>query len=343
MRPAFVIRAAAAALAFAPFALASSPPLFHPAPSWTLGGEGGWDYVTVDARARRLYVSHATRVEVRDLDRGDSIGVIEPTPGVHGIAIASDLGRGFVSCGRDSSVLVFDLASLRTLERVPVPARNPDAILYEPTTKRVFTFNGGSASATAFDAASATLVGSIDVGGKPEFAVADGKGKVFVNIEDKSEVLELDPKALRVVRRWSIAPGEEPSGLAIDRARRRLFSVCGNRTMVVSDADHGKVLISLPIGAGVDGAAFDSRRGLAISSNGEGSITVVKDESRDKFVVAETDSTQRGARTIAIDDSTGAVYLPTADFGPAPSPTPDRPRPRPSIVPGTFRILILKP
>jgi hypothetical protein len=324
-------------------ALAAPVRIFRAAPVWSLGGEGGWDYVTADAAARRLYVSHGTRVEVLDLARRARLGVIEPTPGVHGIALAPDLHRGFVSCGRDSSMLVFELDSLRTLQRVALPARNPDAILYEPTTHRVFTFNGGSANATALDAATTALLGNIALGGKPEFAVADGKGKVFVNIEDKSDVVELDPRELVVRRRWSIAPGEEPSGLAIDRAHHRLFSVCGNRTMVISDAVRGTVVATVPIGGGVDGVVYDQLRGLAISSNGEGTVTVVKAQPRDAFAVAETDTTERGARTLALDDSTGTVYLPTADFGPPPAPTPDRPHPRPSIVPDTFRILVYQP
>jgi DNA-binding beta-propeller fold protein YncE len=324
-------------------ALAAPAPLFHAEPAWSLGGEGGWDYVTADAATRRLYVSHGTRFEVLDLARRARLAVIEPTPGVHGVALAPDLHRGFISCGRDSSMLVFDLDSLRTLQRVALPGRNPDAILYEPTTHRVFTFNGGSANATAVDAATTALLGNIALGGQPEFAVADGKGKVFVNIEDRSEVVELDPRELTVRRRWSIAPGEEPSGLAIDRVHHRLFSVCGNRTMVISDAERGKVLATVPIGGGVDGVVYDPRRGLAISSNGEGTITVVRSQPRDAFAVAETDTTERGARTLAIDDSTGTLYLPTADFGPPPSPTPDRPHPRRSIVSDTFRILIYPP
>ena len=326
-------------------ASASTPParLFRPIHPWSIGGEGGWDYLLADAEARRLYVSHGTRVEVLDLDRGDSIGVIAPTPGVHGIAVAPELGRGFISCGRDSSVLIFDLTTLRTLQRVALPARNPDAILYEPLSKRVLTFNGGSANTTILDGTTGAIAGSLDLGGKPEFAVSDGKGRVFVNIEDRSEVVELDPRGPRVVRRWSIAPGEEPSGLAIDRVHRRLFSVCGNQQMVVSDADSGKVIAIIPIGNGVDGVAFDAKRNLAISSNGQGTITVVREDSAQKFVVAETDTTQRGARTIALDERTGTLFLTTADYGPAPPPTPDRPRTRPTIVSGTFRVLLLKP
>ena len=337
----------AAVVLAAPVAPASHPavaaPLLHPAERWPVAGDGGWDYLLADTLARRLYVSHGTQVEVLDLDRGTRLGRIDSTAGVHGIAVAHDLRRGFITCGRDSSLLIFEIDSLRVLQRVPVPGRNPDAVLYEPSSRRVVTFNGGSASVTVFDAATGTVVGTIAVGGKPEFAVCDGRGKVFVNIEDTSELLELDPGTLKVDRRWSIAPGEGPTGLAIDRRHRRLFSVCGNLTMVVSDADRGKVVATLPIGAGVDGVVFDSRRGLAMSSNGAGTITVVREETPSKFVVVETDSTERGARTIELNESSGVVFLPTAQLGPPPPATPDRPRPRPTIVPGTFHVLVLRP
>jgi DNA-binding beta-propeller fold protein YncE len=283
------------------------------------------------------------RIEVLDLDHGTMLGGLEPTPGAHAVAVARDLGRGFVSCGRESSVMVFSLDSLKEIARVPVQGRNPDAILYEPASKRVLTFNGGTANVTVLDAATGQVLGLVDLGGKPELPVADGNGRVFVNIEDKSEVLEFDPAAMKVLRRWSIAPGEEPSGLAIDRGHRRLFSVCGNHLMVISDADKGTVVGTAPIGGGVDGVVFDTKRALAISSNGEGTVTVVHEDSPSRFSVVETDSTERGARTIALDEKTGAVFLPTASFGETPAPTPERPRPRPAIVPGTFRILVLRP
>jgi DNA-binding beta-propeller fold protein YncE len=322
---------------------ATAAPLLHSAARWPVAGEGGWDYVLADGTSRRLYLSHGTGVDVLDLDRGTTLGRIDSTAGVHGIAVAHALHRGFITCGRDSSLLIFDLDHLRPLGRVPVPGRNPDAVLYEPSSRRVLTFNGGTANVTVVDATTGAIVGTVAVGGKPEFAVDDGRGKVFVNIEDTSELLELDPATLKVGRRWSVAPGEQPTGLAIDLKHRRLFSVCGNRTMVVSDADQGKVVATLPIGAGVDGVIFDPRRGLAISSNGEGTITVVRELTPSKFTVVETDSTEPGARTIALDEGTGAIYLPTAELGPPPAPTPDRPHPRPTILPGTFHVLMLRP
>lgn len=308
-----------------------------------VGGEGGWDYLTVDASARRLFASHSDRVEVIDLDRGKVIGTIANTQGVHGIALAPALRRGFVSAGRTSTVTIFDLDSLRTLAEVTTTGERPDAILFEPTTSRVFTFNAGGKNATALDAATGAVAGTLPLGGKPEFAVADGKGTVFVNIEDTGEVVAFDAKALRITKRWPIAPCSEPSGLAIDRAHRRLFSVC-DKVMAVSDADAGRLVKTLTIGDGPDGAAFDPALALAYSSNGaDGTLTIVREESPSQFEVVETLPTQRGARTIALDERTHRLYLPTAQFGPPPAPTPDRPHPRPSIVPGTFEILEVGP
>jgi DNA-binding beta-propeller fold protein YncE len=306
-----------------------------------LAGEGGWDYLTVDAAARRLYVSRSTHVAVIDLDRDSVVGDIANTAGVHGIALAPDLGRGFTSNGRDSTVTIFDLTSLATLSTVTVTGRNPDAIAYDPASRRVFTFNGGGANATALDARAGTVLGTIALGGKPEFAVSDGRGRMYVNIEDKSEVVSFDTRTLAVQAHWPLAPCEDPTGLAIDRVHRRLFSVCGNRLMAILDADAGRVLATLPIGGGVDGAAFDSTAQLAFSSNGEGTLTVVREDSPTSFRVVETDSTQRGARTIALDAITHRLYLTTAQFGPAPVPTAERPRPRPSMVPGSVVVLVL--
>jgi DNA-binding beta-propeller fold protein YncE len=317
-------------------------PPYHVVDRIPLAGEGGWDYLTVDVAARRLYVSRSTHVAVIDIDRDSVVGDIPNTAGVHGIAIAADLGRGFTSNGRDSTVTIFDLKTLAPLSTVVVTGRNPDAIAYDRVSQRVFTFNGGSANATALDARTGAVVGTITLGGKPEFAVSDGRGRMYVNIEDKSEVVAFDPRTLAVQAHWPLAPCEEPTGLAIDRPHRRLFAVCGNRMMAVLDADQGRVLATLPIGGGTDGAAFDSTTQLAFSSNGEGTVTVVREESPDSFRVVETDSTQRGARTIALDPKTHRIYMTTAQFGPPPAPTPDRPRPRPSIIPGSVTVLVLE-
>ena len=308
--------------------------------TFEVGGEGGWDYLTVDAEGRRLFVSHATKVVVLDADSGKILGEIADTPGVHGIALAPDLNRGFISSGRGNAVTIFDLKSLKAIGTVPT-GENPDAIVYEPTTKRVFAMNGRSKDATVIDAAEGKAAGRIDLGGKPEFAVVDGAGKLFVNLEDKSEILQLDPKELKVVARWPLAPGEEPSGLAIDVKNHRLFSTCGNKMMVVVDSESGKVLATPAIGENVDGAAFDPATGLAFSSNGEGTLTIVHEENPTTFKVIQTVKTQRGARTIALDPKTHNVFLPTAEFGPTSAPTKEAPRPRPAVVPGSFRILVV--
>jgi YVTN family beta-propeller protein len=238
---------------------------------------------------------------------------------------------------------MFDLKTLAIQSRNPLDAKNPDAIEYDPVSKRVFVFNGGSDNASVIDARGGTVVGSIPLDGKPEFAVADGKGRIYVNLEDSSAVLALDTRTLKVLHRWPLAPGEEPSGLAMDRQHRRLFSACSNGKLVVLDADDGHVVAVLPIGDRVDGAAFDSRRRLVFSSNGEGTLTVIHEDGPDRYRVVENAVTQAGARTLALDETTGHVYEPTAEFGPPPPPTAERPHPRGSIVPGTFVVLEMKP
>lgn len=305
-----------------------------------LGGEGGWDYVSLDSKGRRLYLSRSTHVMVVDADSGAVVGDIPDTAGVHGVALVSDLNKGFTSNGRDSSVTVFDLKTLKALKKIPV-GKNPDAIIYDPASKRVFTFNGGSRDATAVDPETDEVTGTVALDGRPEFAVADEKGNIYVNLEDKSMVVEFDARKLAVESRWPLAPGEEPTGLALDVKHRRLFVGCANKLMVVINADTGKVVTSLPIGSGVDATAFDPETGLAFSSNGDGTLTIVHEDSPDKFSVVETVATKRGARTMALDTKTHNVFLVTADFGPPPAPTAERPRPRPSILPGTFTLLVV--
>jgi DNA-binding beta-propeller fold protein YncE len=321
----------------------AAPGGYHIAQTIRLGGAGFWDYVTVDPAAHRVYLSHGTHVAVVDTTTNAVSGDVPDTEGVHGVALAPGLGRGFTSNGRAGTVTVFDLASLKTLATVKVTGANPDAILYEPISRRIFTFNGRSSNATAIDAADGKVVGTLDLGARPEFAVADGKGAVFVNLEDASALLAFDARSLKVEGRWPLAPCEEPSGLAIDRAHRRLFSVCRNALMAVIDADSGKVVATVPIGHGVDGAAFDPGTDLAFASNGEGSLTVVHEDTPEKFTLVGNVPTKRGARTIGLDPVTHRIYLPTAEFGPAPPPTAERPHPRPSIVPGTFEVLVLEP
>lgn len=317
-------------------------PGYHVIKRIPAGGEGGWDYLTVDGAARRFYISRGTHVMVLDADSGKPVGDIPDTPGVHGIALASDLGRGFISDGGDNTVTVFDPTTLKALKRVTVGTR-PDAIMYDPATHRVFTFNAGSSDTTAVDAATESVVGTVPLGGKPEFAVSDERGTVFVNIEDKSEIVAFDAKALMVKKRWSIAPGEEPSGLAIDRKHHRLFVVCSNGKMVISDAEAGKVIGTADIGQGPDAAAFDPGPGFAFSSNGrDGTLTIVKEEKPGKYSVVQTVPTAAGARTMALDPKTHRIYLVTAKMMPPPPGQPGQ-RFRRSYEPGSFEVLIVGP
>jgi DNA-binding beta-propeller fold protein YncE len=317
----------------------AADPGYHLINTYTLGGDGGWDYLILDSSSRRLYISRATHVMVIDADSGKPVGDIPDTPGVHGIALAPELGRGFISNGREGTVTIFDLTTLKAISKIKA-GENPDAILYDPASKRVFAFNGRSHDATAIDAAGGTVLGTIKLEGKPEFAASDGKGKIFVNIEDKSQIDAIDPNKLEVKASWPLAPCEEPSGLAIDRKNRRLFAGCDNKMMAVVDADTGKVVATAPIGDGVDANAFDSGTGLAFASCGEGVLTVVHEDSPSKFTVVDNVPTQPGARTMALDEKTHNVYLVTAKFGPPPAPTADNPHPRRTILPDTFVVLV---
>jgi DNA-binding beta-propeller fold protein YncE len=328
-------------LSLAAVALAATGPGYHVVTTYKLGGEGGWDYLITDADARRTYISRGTHVVVIDADTGKSVGDIADTPGVHGIALAPELGRGFTSNGREGTVSIFDIKTLATNSKVKV-GENPDAILYDPASKRVFTFNGRSQDSTAIDAATGKVVGTIKLDGKPEFAATDAKGGIWVNIEDKSELVAIDPNKLEVKAKWPLAPCTEPSGLAIDRKNRRLFAGCDNKMMAVVDADSGKVLATPPIGDGVDATAFDPETGLAFAScGGDGVLTVVREDSPDKFSVAENVPTQKGARTMALDTKTHKVFVVTAQFGPRPAPTADNPHPRPAILPDSFVVLLV--
>lgn len=327
-------------VSLAAMALAATGPGYHVTTTYKVGGDGGWDYLNADASARRLYISRGTHVIVLDLDSGKNVGDIPDTPGVHGIALAPELGRGFTSNGREGTVSIFDIKTLALNTKVKV-GDNPDAILYDPATKRVFTFNGRSHDSTAIDAASGKVLGTIPLDGKPEFAASDAKGEIFANIEDKSELVAIDPAKLEVKAKWPLAPCTEPSGLSIDRKHRRLFVGCDNKMMAVVDADSGKVLATPAIGEGVDATAFDEETGLAFASCGEGMLTVVKEESPEKFSVAENVKTQAGARTMALDAKNHNVFVVTAQFGPPPPATTDNPNPRRSIVPDSFVVLVV--
>jgi len=328
----------ASLLVIAATALAA-PPAYKVADKIKVGGEGGWDYVYVDSAAQRLYASHATKAIVIDIAAGKVVGEIPDTQGIHGIAIAADLGRGFTSNGRENTVTVFDSKTLKVINKIMVPGKNPDSIVYEPVSKRIFTFNGGSKDSTAIDAKTGMVIATFPMDGKPEFAQVDGKGHIYVNNEDKAEIYEIDAQKNSVLKHYSIAPCDSPSGLAMDVAKRRLYSVCENKLMIVSNPDSGKVLAMLPIGAGADGVAFDD--GYAYSSNGvDGNLTVVGETSPGKFEVVSTVQTQRSARTIGADPKTHKLYLPAAELGPAPE-TKDGKKGRAALIPDTFSILVL--
>jgi len=308
-----------------------------------LAGEGGWDCLTFDADARRLFVTRSSHVQVVDAVHDSIVGDIPGTNGVHGVALVPEVGHGFTSNGRDSSVTVFDLRSLATLATVKLPARGPDVILYEPVSKRVFTFNGGSSSATAIDPTTNRVVGSIALDGRPEFAVADGRGRIDVNLEDSSAVDCFDARTLKIVARWPLGPGQEPTGLAIDLAHRRLFSGCANQKLVVMDADSGRIVADLPIGDRCDGVAFDAGLQRVLASNGEGTLSVIHEDTPDRYTKVADVPTQRGARTLTLDETTHRVYTCTAEYGEPPPPTAEQPHPRPKMIPGTFVILALDP
>lgn len=326
--------------AFAGLALAA-PPTYKMTGKIKIGGAGRWDYVFVDSTNHRLYVSHGSQTEVIDTSTDKLVGTIPDTNGVHGIAVANDLGRGYTSDGMDNDVTVFDLKTLKVLSKVKT-GTNPDAIIYEPSSKRVLTFNGRSNDATVFDAKSGEVyAASIPVGGKPEFAQVDGKGHVYFNIEDKSEIGEIDAKTATLTKHFSIAPCDGPSGLAINPKNNYLFSVCGNKMMVVSDPAAGKVVATPAIGAGPDGVAFDD--GYAFSANGrDANITMVGETSPGKFEPVGTIATQQGARTIGSDQKAHKLYLPAAEFGPAPPPPAGGGRAaRPQALPDSFEILVV--
>jgi YVTN family beta-propeller protein len=306
--------------------------------TWKLGGEGGWDYLTADSDGHRLFIARATRVMVIDTDSGKQVGEIPDTPGVHGVVLVPDLGRGFTSNGREDTVSVFDLKTLAVEKKIKV-GNGPDAIVYDSFSKRVFTFNGRGHDATAIDAAKGEVAGKIDLGGKPEFAVTDEKGTMWVNLEDKSELVAFDPVKLAVESRWKLADCEEPTGLAMDRKTRRLFAGCGNKKMAIVDADSGKSVASAAIGDGCDATAFDADLGLAFASAGDGTITVVHEDSADKFSVVQTVATQKWARTMALDAKTHVIYTVTANVTVHPSASGGRPERK--VEPDSFVALVV--
>jgi DNA-binding beta-propeller fold protein YncE len=298
----------------------------------TVGGDGSWDYLTVDSTARRLYIARATHVLVMDTDTGTIVGEIPDTQGVHGVAVAAEFGRGFTSNGGANTATIFDLKSLKMIGTVKT-GTGPDGILYDPASKRVFTFNHGSNDITAIAVADGTVAGTIVLGDRPEAAVADGRGSIFVNIPGKAQIVEFDSRRLTEIHRWSLSC-QEPSPLAMDRSNRRLFSACENRTMVIVNADTGEVVATAPIGAHVDAADFDPETQLVFVSSGEGTLAVIHEDSPDKFRLIGNVPTKVGARTLALDRRNHNVFVATADFDP---PPPGEKRPK--IRPNTFVIL----
>ncbi|HEY1859361.1 MAG TPA: YncE family protein [Gemmataceae bacterium] len=315
------------------FGAEPAAPSYKVTDKFALGGDGGWDYLTFDAAAKRLYIARNNRVMVVDAEKGKLIGEVPETQGIHGVALVPDLNRGFTSNGGDASVTVFDLKTLKETARIKVGKR-PDALVYDPATGRVFTMNAGDSTASAIDVKTEKVAGTVDLGGKPEAVVSDEKGHIYVNIENKNEIVDIDADKLKVVHRWPVGPGEEPAGLAIDRAKRRLFATCHNEKMIVLDADSGKVLGTPAIGKGTDACVFDADAGLAFSSNGDGTLTIVKDDGKGKFEVVDNVKTQQGARTMALDPNTHKIYLATAK---------PKPGERRAFEPDSFVVLVVAP
>ncbi|TAN06019.1 MAG: YncE family protein [Rhodanobacteraceae bacterium] len=344
-------RMLAASLAAAFAVACTAPGLAAPAAhAWKviqrypLGGSGGWDYLALDQAAQRLYVSRSNRVLVLDARNGKRIGEIDGLSGVHGIAIADDLHRGFISNGRGDTVTVFNLATLKVEQTVPVGAKDPDGIVYDPYSHRVFTFNGDSNDASVIDAVSGKLLGHIALPGRPEFPVSDGDGHVYDNIESRNALVEIDPMTMKVTATWPLKDCDSPSGLAIDTAHHRLFSVCQNKIMAVTNAENGKQVASVPIGEGPDAARFDPRRQRVFSSNGDsGTLTVVHETTPDSYHVLANVPTQKSARTMALDEASGRIFLSAAEFGPRPAPTQADPHPRHTVKPGSFTVLVAGP
>jgi DNA-binding beta-propeller fold protein YncE len=320
--------------------VAQKSPQYRVTQHYKLDGDGGWDYVTYDPDGNRLFIARSTRVMVVDAASGKLLSEIQDTPGVHGIALASHTGRGYISAGRSGQVIAFDLKTLAKTGEVKA-GDNPDAIIYDDPTGRVVVMNGRSKDVTFIDREKFTVDSTVPVGGKPEFAVSDGHGHVYVNIEDTGEVVALNPQKRSIVARWKLPMCDEPTGLAFDESAHRLFSVCsGNKTMFISDADNHKALATVQIGTGSDGVVYDPDTHLVISSNGEGTLTVVQQKSPDKYEVVQTLPTAPGARTLALDPKSHKVFLVTAQYGPAPAASADQPRPRPPILPGTFEVIV---
>jgi YVTN family beta-propeller protein len=322
--------------------IAAADPAYELVTEIPIGGEGGWDILTIDQAARRLYLSHATKVVIVDIDANKVVGEIGDTPGVHAFVAVPEVQRGFSSNGKENKSSVVDLKTLQTTGKVDT-GKNPDAIVADSKRGEVYVFNHSGGSATVIDAKTATVTATVSLSGNPEFAVADeAAGRVYCNIEDKNEVAVIDAAKHAVIASWPLAPGEEPTGIALDAAHHRLFATC-KKLLVMVDTESGKVVATVPTGSGTDGCAFDDATQLVFASCGEGVTTIAKEEAPDKLTVVETLKTERGARTIALDPKTHRIFLPTAQFQPAPSPSPGASPGRPTIVPNTQKLLVYGP
>ncbi|MEO6992283.1 MAG: YncE family protein [Lacunisphaera sp.] len=332
----------AASLILAPISRADGS--YHPLHEITIGGEGGWDYLSVDASSHRLYVTHGNKVVVVDTTTDAVVGEIADTPGVHGFVAVPELGRGFASNGRENKASIVDLKTLKTIAKVETGA-NPDAILYEAGQREVYTFNGRGQSVTVFEAATGKVVATIPVGGKPEFAQGDAKaGRVYFNLEDKSEVLAIDTKTHQIVNHWPIAPGEEATGMAIDLAHHRLILGCGNAKIIIMDNTNGKVVAVIDAGEGIDATSFDPGTQLAFASaGGSGNVTIAHEDTPDKFSLVQTLETVRSARTMTLDPLAHKIYLAAAQFETQPAAPTEGKHTRPKMIPGTFKILVYGP
>lgn len=336
---------AAALTCFASASMAATPGTYTLTDQWKIGGTGGWDYLAMDSATHRLFLSRGDRADVVDTTTGKIVGSIPNTQGIHGVALAPKLKRGFTSNGRGNSITVFDYDSLAVLREVAIPGQNPDAIHYEASTNHLYTFNGRSKDVTVLDASSLEVIGTIVVPGKPEFVQDDGKGHLFLNIEtEPGKLLRIDSKTMKVAATWTLEGCNSPTGLALDSVHARVFSVCDDKVMTVTNAKTGKQVAKVTIGDGPDAVVYDAKTGLIFSSNGgDGTLSVVRQVSANTYKVVASVPTQRGARTMAFDASTGKAYLGTSDFGPAPAATAEQPHPRPTIVPDTFRVLVVEP
>jgi YVTN family beta-propeller protein len=310
--------------------------------TYTLGGTGGWDYVIPDAARHRLFIGRSTRVMVVDMNDGHLIGEVGGINGAHGVAIVPTLNRGFATSGEDSSIVMFDLRTYKPLARIPA-AEDADAIIYDAASGRVFSFNGDANSATVVDPRTASVVATIPLGGKPEYGQSARNGKIYINLVDSSQVVEVDARALKVTRRWSTAPCTSPVAMAIDTRNQRLFSGCRSGVLAISDYRNAKVVGTVPIGRGVDGAGYDPGSGTIYASNADGTLTIIHRDAKDRYRVVENFKTAPGSRNMGLDPATHRIYLPAADFGPPPDSTASNPRRRPPMLPGTFRIIVVEP